>query len=146
MIEIKKDEMKAGVVYIGGDIFLNTPKVEVAVLNKDGDKISVHISDRATDPVIVFINDIPKMSFDGHSNFKGFLKKNFENESLHEAFFCWMFRFMYAANMYKTMTYEEKKRVIFNDTRKGWEKKFNLPFNDNVQQINDVYDFFKYSH
>ena len=144
MIDIEREKMKPGIVYITGELLITSPVVGMTMLDSHGDKITVSIP-RARDKnekVSVKKNDKDIFVFNNHNEFKIFLNENIETrEDLQEVFFCWILRFVYASKKYDEIPYYEgRDKKILEDTKNSIVERFKIDLNSNIMSTSRILD------
>ena len=147
MIDIPREKMKVGYVYIIGELLVTHPLVGLTMLDGNGDKISVFSPNaRITDEDIhVKKNDTDIFTFRTRTDFKIFLNENIRTrEDLQEVFFCWILRFVYADKKYdKIPYYEGRDKQILEDTKEAIIERFEMTLNSNIMSTCRILDPFR---
>lgn len=142
MIDIPREKMKVGYVYIIGELLVTSPVVGLTMLDGNGDKISVFIPRDINEEVHVKRNDEDIFVFKNRPDFKHFLNENIRTrEDLQEVFFCWILRFVYADKKYdKIPYYEGRDKKILEDTKEVIVERFEITLNSNIMSTCRILD------
>ena len=142
MIDIPREKMKVGYVYIIGELLVTSPVVGMTMLDCNGDKISVFIPRNINEEVHVKRNDEDIFVFKNRPDFKHFLNEKIRTrEDLQEVFFCWILRFVYADKKYdKIPYYEGRDKQILEDTKEAIIERFEMTLNSNIMSTCRILD------
>ena len=142
MIDIPREKMKVGYVYIIGELLVTSPVVGLTMLDGNGDKISVFIPRDINEEVHVKRNDEDIFVFKNRPDFKHFLNEKIRTrEDLQEVFFCWILRFVYADKKYdKIPYYEGRDKQILEDTKEVIVERFEITLNSNIMSTCRILD------
>ena len=142
MIDIPREKMKTGYVYIIGELLVTSPVVGMTMLDGNGNKISVFIPRNINEEVHVKRNDEDIFVFKNRPDFKHFLNENIRTrEDLQEVFFCWILRFMCAEKKYDEIPYYEgRDKKILEDTKKVIVERFEITLNPNIMSTCRILD------
>ena len=142
MIDIPREKMKVGYVYIIGELLVTSPVVGMTMLDCNGDKISVFIPRNINEEVHVKKNDEDIFVLKNRPDFKHFLNENIRTrEDLQEVFFCWILRFVYADKKYdKIPYYEGRDKQILEDTKEAIIERFEIKLNPNIMSTCRILD------
>ncbi len=142
MIDIAREKMKPGHVYITGDLLVTSPIICMTMLDGNGNKISVSIPRNIHNEVHVKKNDEDVSIFKNRMDFKSFLNKNIKSrEDLQEVFFCWILRFMCADKKYEKIAYYNgRDKQILDDTKKCIVERFKINLNPNIMSTSRILD------
>ncbi len=145
MIDIEREKMKSGIVYITGELLITSPVVGMTMLDSHGDKISVIIPRDIKEKVYVKKNDKEVFVFNNRMDFKIFLNENIQTrEDLQEVFFCWILRFVYAEKKYDEIPYYKgRDKKILEDTKNAIIERFKIVLNSNIMSTSRVLDPFR---
>jgi len=142
MIDIPREKMKVGYVYIIGELLVTHPLVGLTMLDGNGDKISVFIPRDINEEVHVKKNDEDIFVFKNRPDFKHFLNEKIRTrEELQEVFFCWILRFVYADKKYDEIPYYEgRDKQILEDTKEAIIERFEITLNSNIMSTSRILD------
>lgn len=145
MIDIEREKMKPGYVYITGELLVTSPIIGMTMLDSHGDKISVIIPRDIKEKVYVKKNDKEVFVFNNRMDFKIFLNENIQTrEDLQEVFFCWILRFVYAEKKYDEIPYYKgRDKKILEDTKNAIIERFKIVLNSNIMSTSRVLDPFR---
>ncbi len=141
MIDIAREKMKPGFVYITGELLVTSPIIGMTMLDRNNDKITVFIPRNTKEKVYVIKNEEEILNFNNRNDFKIFLNKNIQNEELQEIFFLWILRFVYADKKYEKIEYYNgRDKKILEDTKKAIEEKFKITLNSTILSTSRILD------
>ncbi|MCR4735198.1 MAG: hypothetical protein K5829_09365 [Treponema sp.] len=151
MVEIIKEKMKAGIVYIAGRVYTSNnfmdekikyklPFLELSCLDNNGTKVSLFITSNKESNIIVEKNDFPFYTFKDWNDFTDFLNKNTERGGLQEIYFLWTINNLLHETKYEFIDPKEKNKIIIEDAKKVIKEKFNQKINDNINSIFEIYN------
>ncbi|MCR4735787.1 MAG: hypothetical protein K5829_12375 [Treponema sp.] len=145
MIDIAREKMTPGYVYIIGELLVTWPIVGMTMLDSHDNKISVFIPNNIEEKVYVKKNDKVFFVFNNRKDFKIFLNKNIQTrDDLQEVFFCWILRFVYADKKYDNIPYYDgRDKKILEDTKNAIIERFLIELNSNIMSTSRILDPFR---